>query len=148
MCPHFSYSKQFMLHIKDRTVDLPLNVPVNNHTDVKKHYLRKRRRAGWQKALNRTMPRNMTVPSIMCNNVRSIFNKIPDLTYLLQSRVFRNSCVICLQESWLNVDIDDSLVNIDKFECYRQDRVRSRKKTGGGVLTYLNSDWCGKSQNS
>ncbi|VDP96654.1 unnamed protein product [Echinostoma caproni] len=53
----------------------------------------KRIRAGWQNAVGRTTPSKMTV---------STFRK-----------EFRTSCVLCLQESWLNDDVDDSEIQLD-----------------------------------
>ncbi|MBM6549360.1 hypothetical protein [Streptococcus dysgalactiae] len=42
-------------------------------------------------------------------------------------------------------NVDDSLVEISGFKSYRQDRKLGKKKTGGGVVTYINLSWCGKS---
>ena len=117
-----------MLNIKDfvtENQDGLFGVPIN--TKLRKHRKRgKRLRAGWQTALGRTTPCKMSVPTILCNNVRSLFGKLPDLSYLLQLKEFRNSCVLCLQESWLNDSVDDSVVHLDDFACYRQDRDRCK----------------------
>ena len=139
-----TYSRQEMLSFKSTNyVPYPNSVfkESRNHA-----WIKKRKRAGWQCALNYTPPVKMTVPSLVSTNVRSLFAKISDLTCSLNTRIHSNTCVACIQETWLNQNVEDALVQIDGFVCYRQDRQHSRKKTGGGVATYINTSWSGKSE--
>ncbi|VDP87089.1 unnamed protein product [Echinostoma caproni] len=115
------YTKEFMLKIKDfiaKNHIAKFGVPVAS--EAHKYCKRgKRIRAGWLTALGRTIPSKMAVPTIVSNNVRSVFGKFPDLSYLLQRKELRTSGVLCLQESWLNEDVDDSVVQLDNFVCFR-----------------------------
>ena len=66
-----------MLNIKDFVTgnhDTLSGMPINPKLP-KLHKRGKRLRAGWQSALGRTTPEKMTVPTILCNNVRSLFGK-------------------------------------------------------------------------
>lgn len=57
-----------------------------------------------------------------------------------------HACVLCIQESWLNSNIADTLTSIQDFNVHRLDRQCSVKKTGGGVITCMNSSWSSKSE--
>ncbi|VDP73310.1 unnamed protein product [Echinostoma caproni] len=88
-------TKEFMLKIRD--------IIVKNHiamfevpfaSQMHKYCRREKRiRADWQTALGRTTTSKMTVPTTVSNNVRSVLGKLPDLSYLLQRKEFRTSCV-------------------------------------------------------
>lgn len=63
-------------------------------------------------------------------NIRSLFHKIP----VLRHDFVRTSMdIIGFTETWLNSQIPNSLLGIDSFNVYRNDRSYSR---GGGVLVY------------
>ena len=58
---------------------------------------------------------------------------------------FRNSCLLCVTETWFNENIADETVAIDGFALpYRMDRDSTKvgKKGGGGGCLYVNGKWC------
>ena len=65
-------------------------------------------------------------------NVRSLFNKIPEINSSY------NCCdVIIVTETWLNASIPDSAVMIPNFVLIRQDRHETEMKKGGGICIYI-----------
>ncbi|CAH8447583.1 unnamed protein product [Heterobilharzia americana] len=83
----------------------------------------------------------MTIPEILSTNCRSLPNKVDYLQSLLSTNVYRNTGVIMLQETWLHNLYDDDLVCLDGFKLFRQDRSFSKKKCGGGVATFISTNW-------
>jgi len=71
----------------------------------------------------------------MLINARSIFNKYDELC-LLKS-IYRPS-LICITETWLTDDIDNTLIAIDGYNIVRNDR--SHKK-GGGTMIYISQNY-------
>ena len=51
-----------------------------------------------------------------------------------------NNCGFMLQETWLSSSIDSSLITPMNYMCFRQDRLS--KCRGGGVATFINTEWC------
>ncbi|VDP95090.1 unnamed protein product [Echinostoma caproni] len=124
------YTKEFMFKIKDvvmKNQTAMFGVPVSSQA-LKYCKRGNRIRAGWQIALGRTTPNKVTVPTFVSNTVRSVFGKFPDASYMLQREEFRTSCDLRLQASWLNEDVDDSVVQLENFVCFKQNRQRHRKK--------------------
>ena len=75
-------------------------------------------------------------------NVRSLWNKFNLIKPLIQSSGLN---VVSFSETWLNNDIDNSLVSIPGYVCYRLDRSwneNNRIKRGGGVCCYIRNDLC------
>lgn len=63
-------------------------------------------------------------------NIRSLNNKFSDLkSYILQN----SYSAIAISESWLNVDLPDSLYQIPNYTMVRQDRATR----GGGLVLYV-----------
>ena len=61
---------------------------------------------------------------------------------------YRDACVMCFTETWLDETIPGNYLNIDGFgEPFRLDRDRNitGKSTGGGVCIYVNEQWCAHS---
>ena len=57
---------------------------------------------------------------------------------------FNNYDFICLTESWLNSNVEDSVVAIPGFISYRLDRLADLywvKKRGGGIIVYVKLKW-------
>ena len=57
---------------------------------------------------------------------------------------FSDYDIICLTESWLNCNVENSVRDVPGFNIYRQDRqseVNQVKKRGGGILVYIKSKW-------
>ena len=70
-------------------------------------------------------------PVMMLTNIRSLFYKIEELEATVK---IRKPNIICVNESWLHDDIEDSLVSLSNFYIYRCDRCN---KKGGGVIIYV-----------
>ncbi len=69
-------------------------------------------RRGWQVALRSQSLRKLSIPSLISLNARSLLNKIDDRRSLLLSRLYQNTGVILVQESWLSNSIDSELINV------------------------------------
>ena len=67
---------------------------------------------------------------ILYYNARSLLPKFDELLILADSH---NPDVICITESWLSVDIQDSEILIPGYQSLRHDRNRH----GGGILMYV-----------
>ena len=69
---------------------------------------------------------------------RSLLNKIDDVREKLHDG---NISILIFSESWLKPDIPDTLVDIDGYTLYRQDRNFKNKKgyhkRGGGLILYV-----------
>ncbi len=97
-------------------------------------------RRGWQVALRSQSLRKLSIPSLISLNARSLLNKIDDLRSLLLSRLYHNTGVILVQESWLSNSIDNELLNVANFSAYRADRPNSKKVRSGGLVTYVHNE--------
>ena len=64
-------------------------------------------------------------------NVRSLLNKIDELTALSQNV---DPSIMALSETWLKPDVPDSIVNVPGYDLFRQDRER---RLGGGVAVFF-----------
>ena len=65
-------------------------------------------------------------------NVRSLLPKVSELQLLCLTE---NPDVVCVTETWLDVDVDDCEIEIPGYLCCRLDRNRH----GGGLITYFKS---------
>ncbi len=106
---------------------------------------RKRGKRGGIRARLRANPTRPALPTLMLSNVRSLENKL-DLIQLTQSTQHeaRDCCVFVFTETWLNNNIPDSAIQLNKLTCYRADRdaTLSGKSRGGGLCLYINKEWC------
>ena len=68
-------------------------------------------------------------------NARSIVNKIQELELLVKNE---NIDIVGITETWLNVNILDSEMNIEGYTLLRKDRGENRR--GGGVALYIRND--------
>ena len=72
------------------------------------------------------------MPTILLTNVCHILNKVDDLHAIVD---LNNPSLIMITESWLNINVPDSVVRIGSiFNIYRRDRLTP----GGGILAYVN----------
>ena len=74
------------------------------------------------------------LPSILLTNIRSVTNKIEELSVVLTSN---NISICCITESWLTEKISTSLIDVTGYTCYRKDR---NGRAGGGVMCYVRCD--------
>ncbi len=106
---------------------------------------RKRGKRGGIRARLRANPTRPALPTLMLSNVRSLENKL-DLIQLTRSTQHeaRDCCVFVFTETWLNDNIPDSAIQLNKLTCYRADRDKtlSGKSRGGGLCLYINKEWC------
>ncbi|KAK3573368.1 hypothetical protein QTP86_024117 [Hemibagrus guttatus] len=85
------------------------------------------------------------LPGIFLSNVRSLCNKMDELTLQMnKNKDFPTSCVLCFTEMWLCDLIPDSVLQLGGFNLYRADRHTelSGKTKGGGICFYINNSWC------
>ncbi len=106
---------------------------------------RKHGKRGGIRARLRANPTRPALPTFMLSNVRSLENKL-DLIQLSQSTQHeaRDCCVFVFTETWLNDNIPDSAIQLNRLTCYRADRDSSLsgKTHGGGLFVYINKEWC------
>ncbi len=106
---------------------------------------RKRGKRGGIRARLRANPTRPALPTLMLSNVRSLENKL-DLIQLSRSTQHeaRDCCVFVFTETWLNDNIPDSAIQLNKLTCCRSDRdtTLSGKSRGGGLCVYINKEWC------
>jgi ribonucleases P/MRP protein subunit RPP40 len=78
---------------------------------------------------------NLDTGTIKCVyfNARSIYGKLRELEMYVQEE---HPDIIGITETWLNVDIQDSEINMLEYTLYRKDRV---DRLGGGVLIYVHN---------
>ncbi len=103
---------------------------------------RNRRRRGWMAGLRRVAPEKMTLPNVLACNARSIFNKSENLNSLAKSKINKNLFAVAVTETWLNANIDSTLVTPPGFLCFRTDRACKCNKRGGGTAIFINQRWC------
>ncbi len=105
----------------------------------------KRSKRGHIRARLRANPTRLALPTLMLSNVRSLENKL-DLIQLSRSTQHeaRDCCVFVFTETWLNDNIPDSAIQLNRLTCYRADRdtTLSGKSRGGGLCLYINKEWC------
>lgn len=70
---------------------------------------------------------------IVSINIRSLTSKIAQLEALLDSTKVD---ALCINESWLNENVNNNQIRIDEYKIYRLDR--KEKKRGGGLCAYIN----------
>lgn len=64
------------------------------------------------------------IPSIIMGNVRSMANKMYELTALARSqREYQESSITFFTEIWLRCNIPDEHVSIDDFQIVQADRL-------------------------
>lgn len=98
-------------------------------------------RGGVRERLKRRGSRH-PLPVITFSNVRSLSNKMNELTAKIQyDKEFRQSNLICFTESWLKEEMSDP--NLPGYTLIRADRdtTRSQKSIGGGLCVVLDKRW-------
>ncbi len=85
------------------------------------------------------------LPTILLANVQSLDDKLCELRARISyQRETRDSCVICLTETWMSAMVPDSAIELTGFSVHRSDRMEelTGKSRGGGVCFYINYSWC------
>ena len=110
-------------------------------TELKKLY--RGCRAGTKrkaKGDNRSWRYNPFLPSVIMGNANSLPNKCDELEALVRNqRLFKESSLICLSESWLNDNTPDLCVDIPGFTAIRVDQhlSTSGKRKGRGIILFF-----------
>ena len=73
----------------------------------------------------------LQLPNFLSANVRSLFPKLDELDLLLQNTA---ADLIAISETWLHEGIDDTFLQIPKYNFFRRDRLCGR---GGGVCAFV-----------
>ncbi len=106
---------------------------------------RKRGKRGGIRARLRANPTRPALPTLILSNVHSLENKL-DLIQLSRSTQHeaKDCCVFVFTETWLNDNIPDSAIQLNRLTCCRSDRdtTLSGKSRGGGLCVYINKEWC------
>ncbi len=87
----------------------------------------------------------LSLPSLMMGNVRSLTNKMEELTGLVRSQTeYRECSVMCFMGTWLHQDILDHNVSVEGFLMVQADRDcnESGKRKGEGLAILVNNRWC------
>ena len=75
------------------------------------------------------MGKSVDIPSIIITNIRSIFNKIDELSMFIKQFP---ADIIIVTETWLNNSISSGCINIENYSVFRKDR----DDVGGGVAIW------------
>ena len=112
-----------------------LGIRKKNRNCRSRHFYAKRKSFGQDPADRSTAyaRRNITLPSIMLCNCRSIINKFTDFGLTLLSN---NPDFVFVSETWLSNNVPDSCTEVASYHCFRKDRY---SKPGGGVALYFKS---------
>lgn len=79
-----------------------------------------------------TLPvKDVSSPTILYANVRSVLQKLDELRYTLPSN---HIDIFACSESWLNEKHDDNVISIIGYKVYREDR---KHRIGGGVAVWI-----------
>uniref|UniRef100_A0A669DTM0 Reverse transcriptase domain-containing protein n=1 Tax=Oreochromis niloticus TaxID=8128 RepID=A0A669DTM0_ORENI len=136
----FVYSRDQLLALRPAAV-LPAD-----RLDIPSELRKKRRgcRAGKERRRPRRRRYRPSLPSVIIGNVRSLPNKMDELTSLTWSqREYRQCSIMMLTESWLTPLTPDTSVTLPGFQMLRADRTReSGKRKGGGLAVFVNDRWC------
>uniref|UniRef100_A0AAV2LRE3 Uncharacterized protein n=1 Tax=Knipowitschia caucasica TaxID=637954 RepID=A0AAV2LRE3_KNICA len=109
------------------------------HVLAKKVWARKRGKRGGLLVRLRRRGARTALPGIFLSNVRSLGNKMDELSLLMRrNKDFATSCVLCFTETWLNERIPDCALELQGFGLFRADRhcALSGKSRGGGLCFY------------
>ena len=113
------------------------------HRELRRRRRRCRCQSGVVRRSRRMRYRPVLLPVIM-GNVRSLPNKMDELTALTQHQ--RDNCecsIMVLTEMWLTELSPDTDANLDGFQLRQADRIpESGKRKGGGLAVFVNNRWC------
>ena len=141
-----TYTREFLLSLQHPTTqdDLYGNI-FNVHPELKRRSKAKTKKRGSRGGVRERLKRRgfkHPLPTMTLSNVRSISNKMNELTAKLQhDRDYRQSNLICFTETWLKKDIPDP--KLPGYTLIRADRdaLKSKKSIGGGLCMYFDEKW-------
>lgn len=128
-----AYTREELLECRAHTGPPPTDIPAE---------LRRRRRgkrAGAKTSDRRQRNRTRSkpcLPSVVMGNVRSLADKLDEVTTLANSpREYRECSLLCFAETRLNGDTPDRAVEIPGFTLVRADRGRGKEGLLPSLLT-------------
>jgi len=146
------YGRDFLLSrrshsdISGLTLDIPPECIGSTSYTNGHNKRRKRGRKGGLRHRVRSRKFRPPLPTILLSNVRSIRNKLDELHANVKFlNEYRESCLLCFTETWLNPSINDQILSLPEFDTpIRLDRSADStgKQVGGGLCIYVNSQWC------
>ena len=122
-------TSQEKLHIPVRAVPRACKTVVSNQRHRPRNLLRIKFENFTQRQ-RRKVPFSRRTPSLIVTNVRSLPNKLDEVSSLLV-RHAPDIAMFC--ESWLDDTIPDSVVSLPDYQVLRKDRNRF----GGGIISYV-----------
>ncbi len=93
----------------------------------------------------RRRPLRPPLPTILLANIQSLDNKLCELrAHISYQWETRDSCIICLTETWMSAVVPDSAIELMGFSVHRSDRTKelTGKSRGGGICFFINNSWC------
>ncbi|KAK0144067.1 hypothetical protein N1851_017607 [Merluccius polli] len=144
------YSREQLIDLKpaglaDRPAEVPAELRRKTHRGCRGGLKRRKNNDRLrQRRLEKRRFVEKCLPSLIMGNVRSLGNKMDELTALARSqKEYRECSIMCFTETWLHQDIPDD-VSIAGFHTVRADRdcAKSGKRKGGGVAVLVNNRWC------
>ena len=135
------YSRDELLKLRDTSA---ATRPTGFDDFPKECKPRKRGRKGGVRSRIRRRGNKPPLPTIILGNVRSLPNKMTELETLSKyMHEYREACLMCFTETWLNENVPDSAVELPNFSLIRSDRTTaSGKSRGGGLCMYVNKRGC------
>ncbi|XP_049893944.1 uncharacterized protein LOC126385944 [Epinephelus moara] len=98
----------------------------------------RRRKRGCRAGVQRRHRRRQykpVLPSVVMGNVRSLPNKMDELSALTRhQREYRQSSVLVFTETWLNAEVPDTIAALDGFQLIRHDRTADSDITAATPL--------------
>lgn len=131
-------SRHSIVYTREQLLALCSTEKLTGYRPIVPHELKKRRRGCCSAVLswNKRKRFKPTLPAIITRNVRSIYNKMDELTPLTRHhREYRECSMMLFTESWLTEPTPDSNITPDRFQLIRSDRTwESGKRKEGGLL--------------
>lgn len=127
-----------------RKITSPSRLPDDLWMKLKDLGIRKPVRSKRKRKLNRSTNTDLgrvrlstcsipSTPAILMANVRSLRPKMDELHAVVS---VTKPEIICLTETWLNINIPDSAIQLGNYACMRRDRPDGQC---GGVCVYVDS---------
>ncbi|XP_070534509.1 uncharacterized protein [Ptychodera flava] len=119
--------------------------PVQNNGDIScqnKKSRKKRGSRGGIRARLRKRGSRYPLPTITFSNVRSLQNKMDELTALVRfDGDFRRNNLLCFSETWLTEEADN--ISLPGYSLVRADRNpnKAKKRCGGGLCAFVSNRW-------
>lgn len=140
------YTRQGLLSLVHGSIfgiqhDIPKELLQRRHRGTRAGVKRNKRRLArtWRETFKPALP------SITMGNVCCLTNKLDELETLVRyQKLYRESSIISLTETWLTENTPDSMISFTGFRTIRADRDSgaSGKQKGGRLLLLVNNKWC------